>query len=190
MPISSIGVNRDASVVVVGGILLLALTGCLEQGCEEGEIAVTDRLCATSLSLTHEAREAQELHDDQRARQDYYDDRATETARLREEMYGPEERATQQAMSDRQATQQAVVDGRAVVQAEGAVGDRPASCDPNYGGCVPGDRDYDCRELHAMGIGNIPVLGTDWQRLDGYLDFATGVWTASPNGLGCEWGGE
>ena len=40
-------------------------------------------------------------------------------------------------------------------------------CDPNYGGCVPGDRDYDCWELHDMGIGDIPVIGTDWQRLDG-----------------------
>ena len=68
------------------------------------------------------------------------------------------------------------------------------SCDPNYGatyaGCVLGDRDYDCWELHAMGIGDIPVIGYDWQRLDGYLDFATGQWISYPDGLGCEWYGE
>jgi hypothetical protein len=68
------------------------------------------------------------------------------------------------------------------------------SCDPNYGatyaGCVPEDRDYDCPELHAMGLGDIPVIGSDWQRLDGYLDFATGQWVSYPDGLGCEWYGE
>src|SRR5215217_5177810 len=67
-------------------------------------------------------------------------------------------------------------------------------CDPNYAptsaGCVPGDRDYDCGELHAMGIGDIPVIGNDWQRLDGYLDFTTGQWVSYPDGLGCEWYGE
>src|SRR5829696_832367 len=67
-------------------------------------------------------------------------------------------------------------------------------CDPNYAptpaGCVPGDRDYDCPELHAMEIGDIPVIGSDWQRLDGYLDFATGQWLSYPDGLGCEWYGE
>src|SRR4051794_37401919 len=68
------------------------------------------------------------------------------------------------------------------------------SCDPNYGptpgGCVPGDRDYDCPELHAMGIGDVPVLGTDWQHLDGYYNYTTGVWETYPDGLGCEWYGE
>jgi hypothetical protein len=69
------------------------------------------------------------------------------------------------------------------------------SCDPNYGRtstgqCVLGDRDYDCPELHVMGIGDIPVIGSDWQRLDGYLDFATGQWISYPDGLGCEWYGE
>jgi hypothetical protein len=68
------------------------------------------------------------------------------------------------------------------------------SCDPNYAptpaGCVRGDRDYDCGELHALGIGDIPVIGSDWQRLDGYLDFATGQWVSYPDGLGCEWYGE
>jgi hypothetical protein len=39
-------------------------------------------------------------------------------------------------------------------------------CDSNYGltstgQCVYGDRDYDCPELHAMGIGDIPVIGSD-----------------------------
>jgi hypothetical protein len=67
-------------------------------------------------------------------------------------------------------------------------------CDSNYAptpaGCVLGDRDYDCSELHAMGIGDIPVIGNDWQRLDGYLDFATGQWVSYPDGLGCEWYGE
>ena len=64
----------------------------------------------------------------------------------------------------------------AVSRAEGA-GAYP--CDENYGppasgGCVPADRDYDCRELHEMGIGDIPVIGADWMRLDGYQDFNTG----------------
>jgi hypothetical protein len=68
-------------------------------------------------------------------------------------------------------------------------------CDVNYGrtasgGCVPADRDYDCSELHEMGIGDIPVIGTDWMHLDGYQDFATEQWIASPDGLGCEWAGE
>lgn len=71
---------------------------------------------------------------------------------------------------------------------------RAQYCDPNYAptaaGCVPGDRDYDCPELHAMGLGDIPVIGTDWQRLDGYLDFASGQWISYPDGLGCEWYGE
>jgi hypothetical protein len=69
-----------------------------------------------------------------------------------------------------------------------------AACDPNYaptpGGCVYGDRDYDCPELHARGIGDIPVIGTDWQRLDGYFDYDTGQWRSWPDGVGCEWGGE
>ena len=68
------------------------------------------------------------------------------------------------------------------------------SCDPNYGwtsgGCVPGYRDFDCGELHAMGIGDIPVIGYDWQRLDGYYDYYYGYWVAYPDGLGCEWWGE
>src|SRR5215204_4582607 len=68
------------------------------------------------------------------------------------------------------------------------------SCDPNYGatyaGCVPGDRDYDCWELHAMGIGDIPVVGYDWQRLDGYYNYYEGYWESYPDGLGCEWWGE
>lgn len=55
-----------------------------------------------------------------------------------------------------------------------------AFCDPSYGettnGCVPGDRDYDCPELWEQGIGDIPVLGSDWMRLDGYQDFASGEW--------------
>jgi hypothetical protein len=67
-------------------------------------------------------------------------------------------------------------------------------CDPNYAttyaGCVPGDRDYDCPELHAMGIGDIPVVGSDWQRLDGYYDYYQGYWVSYPDGLGCEWYGE
>jgi hypothetical protein len=69
-----------------------------------------------------------------------------------------------------------------------------AYCDPNYGmtpgGCVPGDRDYDCPELHNMGIGDIPVVGSDWQRLDGYYNFDLGYWESYPDGLGCEWWGE
>ena len=78
-------------------------------------------------------------------------------------------------------------------------GDSPTTaqgyCDPNYGvtstgQCVPGNRDYDCPELHAMGIGDIPVIGFDWQRLDGYQDFSTGEWLSYPDGLGCEWYGE
>jgi hypothetical protein len=68
------------------------------------------------------------------------------------------------------------------------------SCDPNYGptagGCVLGDPDYDCSELKAMGIGDIPVIGSDWQRLDGYIDYETGQWESYPDGLGCEWMGE
>src|SRR5688500_10304847 len=64
-------------------------------------------------------------------------------------------------------------------------------CDPNYGatsaGCVPGDRDYDCPELRAMGIGDIPVVGSDWQRLDGYFNYSLGYWESYPDGLGCEW---
>src|SRR5262245_59878570 len=71
---------------------------------------------------------------------------------------------------------------------------RAQNCDPNYAptpaGCVPGDRDYDCPELHFMGIGDIPVIGTDWQRLDGYYNFAGGYWESYPDGLGCEWMGE
>lgn len=67
-------------------------------------------------------------------------------------------------------------------------------CDPNYGwtagGCVPGDRDYDCWELKAMGIGDIPVIGSDWMRLDGYYNYQYGYWEAWPDGLGCEWYGE
>jgi hypothetical protein len=67
-------------------------------------------------------------------------------------------------------------------------------CDPNYGatsgGCVPGDRDYDCWELHNMGIGDIPVIGSDWQRLDGYYNYYEGYWESYPDGLGCEWWGE
>jgi hypothetical protein len=67
-------------------------------------------------------------------------------------------------------------------------------CDPNYapvnGRCVPGDRDYDCPELHAMGLGDIPVIGTDWQHLDGYYDYQNGYWVVPPDGLGCEWYGE
>jgi hypothetical protein len=68
------------------------------------------------------------------------------------------------------------------------------SCDPNYGatsaGCVPGDRDYDCPELHSMGIGDIPVIGSDWQRLDGFYNYYGGYWESYPDGLGCEWYGE
>jgi hypothetical protein len=68
------------------------------------------------------------------------------------------------------------------------------SCDPNYGitagGCVPGDRDYDCGELHARSIGDIPVIGSDWQRLDGYFDHDRDIWLSYPDGLGCEWYGE
>jgi hypothetical protein len=68
------------------------------------------------------------------------------------------------------------------------------SCDPNYApvaaGCVPADRDYDCPELKDRGIGDIPVIGTDWQRLDGYYDYNSGQWVAYPDGLGCEWYGE
>ena len=68
------------------------------------------------------------------------------------------------------------------------------SCDPNYGmtagGCVPGDRDYDCPELQARGIGDIPVLGSDWQHLDGYYDYEHGYWVSYPDGVGCEWYGE
>jgi hypothetical protein len=65
-------------------------------------------------------------------------------------------------------------------------------CDANYGltatgQCVPGDRDYDCPELHAMGIGDIPVIGSDWQRLDGYYNYNLGYWESYPDGLGCEW---
>jgi hypothetical protein len=71
---------------------------------------------------------------------------------------------------------------------------RAQACDSNYGmtpgGCVPGDRDYDCAELHARGIGDIPVIGTDWQRLDSYYNYELGYWESSPNGLGCEWYGE
>jgi hypothetical protein len=55
---------------------------------------------------------------------------------------------------------------------------------------VPGDRDYDCPELHARGIGDIPVVGTDWQRLDGYFDYERGYWVSYPDGVGCEWWGE
>ena len=82
-------------------------------------------------------------------------------------------------------------------------------CDDNYGdaltgGCVPDGsgrimpgiendidgRDYDCDELHAIGIGDIPVIGTDWMLLDGYQDFTTGEWISPPDGLACEWSGE
>ena len=69
-----------------------------------------------------------------------------------------------------------------------------AHCDPNYAptaaGYVPGDRDYDCPELHAMGLGDIPVIGNDWQRLDGYYDYNMGVWESYADGLACEWLGE
>jgi len=41
-----------------------------------------------------------------------------------------------------------------------------------------------------MGIGDIPVIGSDWERLDGYQDFSTGEWLSYPDGLGCEWYGE
>jgi hypothetical protein len=41
-----------------------------------------------------------------------------------------------------------------------------------------------------VGIGDIPVIGSDWQRLDGYQDFSTGEWLSYPGGLGCEWYGE
>jgi hypothetical protein len=86
-----------------------------------------------------------------------------------------------------------LVVGLAVV-AGGAGAKAQTACDPNYGmtagGCVPGDRDYDCPELKAMGIGDIPVIGSDWQRLDGYFNYATGQWIAYPDGVGCEWGGE
>src|SRR5215217_3180746 len=78
-----------------------------------------------------------------------------------------------------------------------AVGGAPSatsaqgSCGPNYGatdgGCIPEDRDYDCPELWEMGIGDIPVIGNDWMRLDGYQDFETGEWISAPDGLGCEW---
>jgi hypothetical protein len=64
-------------------------------------------------------------------------------------------------------------------------------CDPNYGptpaGCVPGDRDHDCPELHSWGIGDIPVIGDDWQRLDGYYDYWRGEWVSYPDGIACEW---
>lgn len=44
-------------------------------------------------------------------------------------------------------------------------------CDPNYGdaesgGCVPGDRAYDCVELRSWGIASIPIVGEDWMVLD------------------------
>lgn len=53
-----------------------------------------------------------------------------------------------------------------------AVSYRDVYCDRNYGStrdasghianvCVPADRDYDCSELHAMGIGDIEVVGSD-----------------------------
>jgi hypothetical protein len=53
-------------------------------------------------------------------------------------------------------------------------------CDPNYGdaqsgGCVPGERDYDCGKLRSWGIASIPVIGEDWMLLDDDGD-----------GLGCE----
>ena len=74
------------------------------------------------------------------------------------------------------------------------------NCDPNYGAthdangyaaaCVPGDRDYDCPELHDMGIGDIDVTGSDWQRLDGRFDFQSQTWDVPPDGVGCEWTGE
>ncbi|MGI9253122.1 MAG: hypothetical protein ACR2J8_05205 [Thermomicrobiales bacterium] len=72
--------------------------------------------------------------------------------------------------------------------------DAQYACDPSYGwtagGCVPGYRDFDCWELHAMGIGDIPVIGYDWQRLDGFYDVQYGYWVSYPDGLGCEWLGE
>ncbi len=71
---------------------------------------------------------------------------------------------------------------------------RAQGCDPNYAstsaGCVPGDRDYDCPELHAMGLGDIPVVGTDWQHLDGYYNYNGSYWESYPDGLACEWYGE
>jgi hypothetical protein len=74
------------------------------------------------------------------------------------------------------------------------VGRAQGGCDPNYtpvaAGCVPSDRDYDCPELHAMGLGDIPVIGTDWQRRDGLYDYERGEWVSYPDRLGCEWYGE
>jgi hypothetical protein len=70
------------------------------------------------------------------------------------------------------------------------IGQAQAYCDPNYApvaaGCVPGDRDYDCPELHNMGIGDVPVIGTAWQWLDGYYDYGRGEWVSLSDGLGCE----
>jgi hypothetical protein len=67
-------------------------------------------------------------------------------------------------------------------------------CDQNYvptpNGCVLSDRDYDCPELHLMGIGDILVIGTDWQRLDGLFDYERGYWISYPDGVGCEWYGD
>jgi hypothetical protein len=91
-----------------------------------------------------------------------------------------------------QATQHA--DMTSTWEAEGRRQGVQAGCDTNYGrtsgSCVPNDRDYDCAELHALGIGDVEVVGEDWQRLDGWQDFSTGEWIAIPDGLGCEWSGE
>jgi hypothetical protein len=36
----------------------------------------------------------------------------------------------------------------------------------------------------------IPVIGSDWQRLDGYYNYNLGYWESYPDCLGCEWYGE
>jgi endonuclease YncB( thermonuclease family) len=50
-------------------------------------------------------------------------------------------------------------------------------CDPNYtGGCVPpAPPDLDCKDIHALGIARVRVVGSDPHRLDGNGD-----------GWGCE----
>ena len=42
-------------------------------------------------------------------------------------------------------------------------------CDPNYtGGCVPpAPPDLDCKDIHALGIAHVRVVGSDPHRLDG-----------------------
>jgi hypothetical protein len=52
---------------------------------------------------------------------------------------------------------------------------QPGNCDPNYSPCIPGNRDYDCPELRALGLAPVIVIGADWQRLDRDRD-----------GYGCE----